>query len=416
MLEPNQETRLLEQQVFDKMVNLCKEESCKENDNKEKNKKELLVLQSKYNFPKINQRSVLYQLALEGDQEAVLFFFSTFPSFKPAGAYIGAAEGHHLEFLEKLLKMNLLEPDQAINYAVQGAAHGNHEELVENLIERGANIGYAVSGAVMGGHSELLEKLEKKGDVSKSNIAIGFAMINNIEKTLQLIKEGASAEAVIVNAAAQGYHKLVNLLSKKVSKESYHMKILIGAKQNFRLKGNAETVLDYIMLFEDKELRDLLIAEAKKELVPISKEPFNKNLTRINLLMKEHQFDYKKARAWLQTNIHFWFLQGIQLVSNGQIPLEMFIYLSSFLTGLSTEETNKLFTCQREIMPRKLLDNAMNDVKKKFGTSRWSIVSYFFCFNPGRAVEEGSINLLQVQEERQHIQRYERRMNWQNAS
>lgn len=306
-------------------------------------------------------------LATEGDKESVIFLIKYFTIFSPNlinYALVGAAAGNQIDLMEELINMG-----GDLNYALQGAARANNTELMERLISRGA---YKKDGAIymaaVHGHFEIVEKFLQLG--GSIDYAAGGAAAGGYKKEVILfIKQGAS----ISEAAWQaGFRLKIEIINELIPDREYSLlatQAFEGIQKGGWLRGKDENVFSLIHNFHNRTLRSLLLEEKKKISGPDSIKPLLNREEKIKQFMEKDHFSLKCARAWFTPNLHFWFSQGFQLVSTGKMPAQVYWYITTFLIGLSYEDTRQLFFKHWQTIPKKIRDNAINKIENN--ASSW---------------------------------------------
>ncbi len=124
-----------------------------------------------------------------------------------------AASGNEIDdiFFENL---DLALISSAVNAAVEGAALGNHAELVNYLIQKGATLNNAATGAACGAHLKLLDDLIRRG-ASLNSAVKGAAMGNHLKLVNDLLRQEASLNEALKAAAMAGHTELVNDLIRR---------------------------------------------------------------------------------------------------------------------------------------------------------------------------------------------------------
>ena len=134
-------------------------------------------------------------------------------------AVYGAAAGDH-----KVLMDELIAERAAYDFAVRGAAQVDNEVLMDRLIAAGANLTWAVYGAAVGGHEVLMDRLIAAG--ASQDFAVYGAAAGGHEVLMdRLIAAGASQNLAVEGAAYGGYEVLMNRL------------IAAGASQDHAVRG-----------------------------------------------------------------------------------------------------------------------------------------------------------------------------------
>jgi hypothetical protein len=291
----------------------------------------------------------IFLLAKEGDRESTEFLVNEFREldgrlaggrrhFRPwRRALSGAATGGHVELVNYAIKhtSRLFEwsfSEKPLDYAVSLAAHYGHVELMNDLIGRGAMLMAAVKGAFSA---------------------------DRVELAIDLILRKVSWDL-----AKTGLEELI----KRESKGS-----------DDKLIGHQGKIFQLISSIGNSKIRKNLADSYKINIDLIKAHEINR--------LMQIPMDYQQATA-CQVNaylLHCWFLQGIQLVTNEKremplLPLEIFILISSFVIGLSGEDTLLIFKRHLNTMPKKLCDAAIQRLDKKYNSSNsfWNSMSGIF--------------------------------------
>jgi hypothetical protein len=177
-----------------------------------------------------------------------------------------------------------------------------------------------------------------------------------MDLVFSLAEVGADLNEAVTGAAAGNHFNLLNKL------------ILAGASKQEAIKGveegghlNPENILYFISQLDDVPLRKLLVQLMQKQAVSINSTLLLAQAAKLHQLMREYQFNFNQANAWMQLDLHIWFLQVRRKIN---LPLEIILHISSFITGLADRDTIKLFEKHILTMPQKLLDATINPPKK----------------------------------------------------
>ena len=300
-------------------------------------------------------------------------------------AALGAGEGNRYELIDQLAEIDASTKDSA----VEGAALRNHGQLVVQLLKRGASRNYAARGAAEGNHIDLLRELIVD-DISRNYAVWGAALANNaplvftliaeganindavlgaaagghIDLVKELIKRGANPHLAVQGAAAGGHMELLNMLIKDQLSKEYALQ---GAIDGKHLENKEEKLLYYILSVNDLELQTFLIKKAQEINKVIDSKALPAKVSKLNELMETYKLNIKQAYVWLtKLELHILFLQGIEKVKDGTLPLEMFLYVASYVSSLSDHDTIDLFVKHYEGMPKKLLDTFLQHLENKF--------------------------------------------------
>lgn len=104
------------------------------------------------------------------------------------------------------------------------------------------------------------------------------------------------------------------------------------------------TLLHLLTRCDYPQLREILIDKAH-----LDRENLLNQASKMHRIMREKQVSYEEAlnlfQCWsLPIATQVWFSQGIQLIKDGSLPAEIFLYISSFVLQVSDVITNNLFT------------------------------------------------------------------------
>jgi hypothetical protein len=133
-----------------------------------------------------------------------------------------------------------------------------------------------------------------------------------------------------------------------------------SAEIGFVISGHSrdpETLLRLYSYLDDDALRDQPIYRTEmvgNQILPVKdNELLQAKAAKYNLLLK--QLDYSQVQdyfyVWmLPKEAHSWFLEGIQLIDK-PLPLELFVYITSFIIGKSDADTQRIFSSYFAITP-----------------------------------------------------------------
>lgn len=179
---------------------------------------------------------------------------------------------------------------------------------------------------------------------------------------------GAKISAYIKVYARSGYLKeALNLIfESQLYDQKILIKLLLKQLSDYNhLPNSEEYTLALLCSTHNLDLRNEFI-DTLHELNPkIQKTRLLKKVSKIQNIKDKYNLNFSFAKAWLEENIHMWFLQGIQLVINKKIPLDIFIYLSTYITQLSFVATEKLFKLHRIFLPLKLYNDCLIDLNEE---------------------------------------------------
>ncbi len=89
---------------------------------------------------------------------------------------------------------------------------------------------------------------------------------------------------------------------------------------------------------DNQELRNLLLEAAKKNKFDV--DVLQEKETKLKNIMREYQMDSNQSQSLEIIGVREWILQGPQLA---KFPSEIFFHITSFVVGLSKEDTEKVF-------------------------------------------------------------------------
>lgn len=96
---------------------------------------------------------------------------------------------------------------------------------------------------------------------------------------------------------------------------------------------------------------------------------------KLNVIMREYQLDFKQASSLLLKGTRAWLLEGIGLMNEAsdlKLPLEIFLHVSSFVTGLACSDTVKVMTA----VNKRLLLSSVGEITTKLKAGFFSYAEY----------------------------------------
>lgn len=154
----------------------------------------------------------------------------------------GAAEGNHRELVDYFLFTNV--PG---HWGLEGAAEGNHRDLIDYLVGRGiTNWGDGLCGAAKGNHRELVDWFIEKGAnrVRDLNEALDYAALGgHADMCEYLISRGANEWNWGLTASTEGNHKQLIKIFMEKGANNLEYCLMVAKREGHK---------DLVKFFEDK--------------------------------------------------------------------------------------------------------------------------------------------------------------------
>lgn len=212
--------------------------------------------------------------------------------------------------------------------------HSSHEIFIVN--------------AATYGHINYAKFLRQNLNFSTTGAVIGAVKAGFIRYVYELHKENPTCDKDIVKIAAYiGDWRLLQRFSNKHQSNLKHSSYHASNGGHFNSPLQALHVLSFI---DFEEVRNALVgvgtknifSEAKDAVFSLLFETTEQVLSenydsllpkakRINQRMRINEFTYNQAQAWDDIGIRIWFLQGISILQQGRLPVELFFQISLWL-------------------------------------------------------------------------------------
>lgn len=256
--------------------------------NKDRSWKDYYLLTLHYDS-KYFPNKVLEKATEKGHVDIIKLFLDNKAKLQGSRAIKIAAKNNNIEIL------NLLMPEKYVdlqNDALEGAAEGGHEELIEKLINDGAGRSFrymtrALTGAIKGRHLELVNKFGKVSDWNEALVAAAF--VGDMDLINMALRHAADNLPAALNGAAEGGH--MNLVT-------YFIDFINSSVQYTQIGNAIKNALMYAALGGHKEIVDYLLnmtSEEKGLMVPVDYHyNYNLNSALSNAALGGHKelFDY----------------------------------------------------------------------------------------------------------------------------
>lgn len=276
---------------------------------------------------------------------------------------------------------HLIERGANKDFAVRWYAYNRLVDQVNQLIAQGASRTFAAEGYARGGYQDLAEDQIVHG-ADRTHVMRQYATAGKVELVNALIAQGADRNIAILNYAASGYIDEVNKLIAQGGSRNYAAKgyacnpkcisymneqITKGAHLNRALAGVCKSnwfhtlsdSSDILVQIDNDELRKLIINKYTDD--STIRDKLQLFYKKWNNITGKYNLSLPVAASLQVTGARAWFLQGHQLV-NQAFPYEIFFHISTYIVGLSLDDTKKVFSA----INKQLFEDLNHDHLEKY--------------------------------------------------
>jgi hypothetical protein len=199
---------------------------------------------------------------------------------------------------------------------------------------------------LLGGHISEVKKLIAANKIEDNEIAFFYAQAGYVREVNKLIEQGASPDV-----AALGY------VQGQYSNGAYNLLYLLTMT-------NDKKLCELIITKKGYEIQPMISLMPRME-TPDNMRRIYKIASKLKQLIQENALDFNQAQAYLEFGANIWFLQGLQLTKQNDLPvlpLELFLHITCFLTGMTIEDNYKLIVAAHQRVGRSNL-NKDDDVR-----------------------------------------------------
>lgn len=250
-------------------------------------------------------------------------------------------------------------------------ARNGHRELVEQVrLNQFVSIHYIAQAAARGGRIDYAEFLRDQG-AYPTEIAIGAAR-GGYRKYAEFLRlnYGADGLSIVKSAARRGDIKYCSILCSSLFFVNNAF-IWYFHKYFARHVASKLMMLHIFNFFPEKKFSKHIV---KVLSTCYTNHPtYKKTLKEFNfsgIPMHKH-FTFNQHLAKSNLRLLFWFMYCPQLVTDGKLSRELFMYISIFISPMTFSETVDLYERKSFLIYRELLTNDLGELPKsetKFST------------------------------------------------
>lgn len=249
------------------------------------------------------------------------------------------------------LTYKLIGMGAAEKYAACGAGFSHWIAFLHSLDLSGEVLNWALDGAAIGGHDALVECLLSYPNSDIVHAIHSAAKYGHFYFTWNLLGKNKIPQPALFGAMIGEQVELLNALTRHYNTNGIDKYIFYNYSNDF--KPTHDHTLHFIALLDDFYLRKKVASSACERNSSLDFKQLMLSANKLNKLIR-HGYNYPQAKALENSSAFIWGFYAPHIINKKdmndehiqnslpKLPVEIYLYICSYIFGLNDNETYKL--------------------------------------------------------------------------